>query len=117
MPPKHMSRHTFTEGTVLSDLGEEELFLTERVPYTYREFSDNEVHVAGDNDTLWSLAGHYFRGLPNPSRLWWIIADFQPQRIIDPTIKLRPGTVLAIPSVRTVLEEVLSEKRRKESVL
>lgn len=115
MPPKFMSRHTFTEGTRFDDLGEEELFLTEREPYTYREFSDNRLHTVGDNDTLQSLAGRYFRGLTNPSRLWWIIADYQPQRIHDPTIRLRVGSTLAIPSIRTVEEEIFGEKRREET--
>jgi hypothetical protein len=52
--------------------------------------------------------------MQRPSGLWWIIADFQPDPIHDPTVRLTPGRTLYIPSLRTVQEEVFSDKRRKE---
>ena len=66
-------------------------------------------------ETLFSLAGRYFAALPRPAGLWWVIADFQPDPIHDPTLSLEVGQVLLVPSVRTVVEEVFSEKRRQES--
>jgi len=53
--------------------------------------------------------------LPRPAGLWWVIADFQPDPIHDPPVALELGRVLAIASVRTVLEEVFSERRREEA--
>ncbi len=44
-----------------------------------------------------------------------LIADFQPDPIHDPTLSLEVGRVLVVPSLRTVTEEVFSEKRRQEA--
>jgi hypothetical protein len=112
MPPRRFSRYTFTSG-VLDD--EERLFLTEREPYRFRALSDNRQHIVKEGDTLFSLAGRYFAPLPRPAGLWWVIADFQPDPIHDPTLSLEVGRVLVVPSIRTVVEEVFSEKRRQEA--
>lgn len=113
MPPRRFSRYTFTSA-ILDD--EERLFLTDREPFRFRSLPDNRQHVVKEGETLFSLAGRYFAPLPRPAGLWWVIADFQPDPIHDPTVTLESGRVLVIPSVRTVLEEVFSEKRRAEAV-
>jgi hypothetical protein len=84
-------------------------------PYRLRALSDNRQHIVKEGDTLFSLAGRYFAPLPRPAGLWWVIADFQPDPIHDPTLALEVGRVLVVPSVRTVVEEVFSEKRRQEA--
>lgn len=112
MPPRRYSRYTFSSG-ILDE--SERLFLTDREPYRFRPLPDNRQHVVKEGDTLFSLAGRYFAPLPRPAGLWWIIADFQPDPIHDPTIALEVGRVLVVPSVRTVVEEVFSEKRRLEA--
>lgn len=113
MPPRRWSRHTFTLGLRNGPSTE----LTDRVPYRFVNFSDNIQHVVGDGDTLFNLAGRYFAPLERPAGLWWVIADFQPEPIHDPTIKLTEGTVLFIPSLRTLQEEIFSERRRLDSVV
>jgi len=40
--------------------------------------------------------------------LYWVIMDYQPTPIHDPTIRLAEGTVLVIPSVALVIEQVLA---------
>ena len=45
--------------------------------------------------------------------LWWVIADFQPEPVHDPTRALEVGRVMFIPSERTLVEEVFSSRRRK----
>lgn len=105
------SRHTFVEGR-LDDEGR--LFLTDRTPYSFVTRDDNRVHVVVEGDTLWSIAGRYFQGLDRPAGYWWAIADFQPNPIHDPTIALVAGSVIIVPSIRTLLEDVLGEKRRRE---
>jgi len=112
MPPRRLSRHTFTFATQDDD---ENLFLTERIRFSFRTLSDNRTHVVKQGESLMTLAGRYYRGLPRPAGLWWVIADFQPQPIHDPTIELVPGQVLVIPSRRTVEELVFSEERRRET--
>lgn len=111
MPPRRWSRHTFTTA-YLDAAGD--LILTEPVRYTYRELPDNRLHRVKVGDTLFNLASRSFKDFRRPAGLWWIIADFQPDPIHDPTIALTPGSTLVIPSTRTVLEEVFSEKRRAE---
>lgn len=114
MPPKLHSRHAFC--TAQGDAAGR-LFLSERAPYRYRPLPDNRVHVVGEGDTLTSLAARYFADLPNPAWLWWVIADFQPTPIFDPTLALSPADALIIPSVQTVLTRVFDEARRDEETL
>jgi hypothetical protein len=48
-------------------------------------------------DTLHSLAARYYDGMGG-AELWWAIADYQPEPIIDPTVQLTPGDILLIPA-------------------
>ena len=112
MPPRRFSRHAFS-AAVQDDAGR--LVLTEREPFRFRSLSDNRQHVVQQGDTLFSLAGRYFAPLPRPSGLWWVIADFQPEPIHDPTLALDLGRLLFIPSVRVITEEVFAEARRQET--
>lgn len=112
MPPRLFSRHTFTTGT--SDT-EERLFLSDRKVYTFRTLPDNQTWEVREGDTLYTVAGALYRGIPRPAGLWWVIADFQPTPVHDPTLKLDNGRVLFAPSRRVVTEEILAEARRLES--
>ncbi len=112
MPPRLYSRHTFCSGVLDKD---GRLFLTEREPYRYRALPDSRQHVVKEGESLFSLAGRYYASLARPAGLWWVIADFQPDPIHDPTIALEPGRTLVIASLRTVLEEIFSESRREEA--
>jgi nucleoid-associated protein YgaU len=116
MAPRRLSRYTFAEA-VQDDAGD--LVLTGGEPFRYQQFSDTQQVVAKAGDTLWSLARRYFggdqpgQGLPRPDGLWWVIADFQPEPIHDPTLVLEPGRVIHVPSLRTVQEVIFSEVRRR----
>jgi hypothetical protein len=112
MPPRKGSRHALVVG---QEDTAGKLELTEREPFRFRTFDDNRTHVVREGDTLHSLAARYFSGLARPAGFWWVIADFQPDPIVDPTIALETGRVLVVPSVRTLTEEILSEKRRLEN--
>lgn len=110
MPPRRFSRYTFSVG--IED-PEGDLILTDPEPFRFRNLEDNRVHVVGGGETLWELADRYFQPMPRAAGLWWIIADFQPDPIHDPTVKLTPGRRLIIPSIRTVQEEIFNERRRR----
>jgi hypothetical protein len=114
MPPRTSSRHLFAVG-LLDDDGRS--FLTDRVPFRFTPYDDNILHVVREGDTLFNLAGRYYAEMERPAGLWWAIADFQPAPIHDPTLKLTTNSVVIVPSVRTIVEAVMSEKRRLESVL
>jgi nucleoid-associated protein YgaU len=88
-------------------------YLDEREPVRYRDAPDNIYHTVRDGDTLWGLAHRYFQGLPNACRRWWILAEYQPTPILDPTIALQPGTVVVVPSLRFVHTVVYGEDRRR----
>jgi len=112
MPPRKLSRHSFAQGIQYPD---EPAFLTDREPFLFRVLDDSTEHLVRRGDTLYSLAGAYYHGFFRPSGLWWVIADFQPQPVHDPTITLTPGSVMIIPSPRTVQEQIFTSQRRLES--
>lgn len=113
MPPRARSRHIFTLG--VNDTAEpDKLQLTDREPFLFQDLPDNRMHLVGDGDTYHSLAARYFDPIESAANLWWIICDFQPEPVHDPTIALVPGTTLVIPSVRTVFEAIFADKRALE---
>ncbi len=112
MPPRRWSRFTFC--TALKDV-DGTLLLTDPEPFGYQPFTDNRLHVVKEGESLFTLAGRYFAPLPRPAGLWWVLADFQPEPILDPTLVLTPGTTLVVPSLRTVQEEIFNERRREAS--
>lgn len=110
MAPLVGSRHSFT-AAVRDEAGR--LFLTEREPFLFREYSDTRTHTVAQGDTLFGLAGRYFAPLPRACGFWWAIADFQVDPIIDPTVELELGRHLLIPSLRVLTDVILGEQRRR----
>jgi hypothetical protein len=110
MPPRAGSRHSFTFG-VRDERGR--LHLTEGEPYRFREHADTREHVVAQGDTLFELAGRYFAPLPRACGFWWVLADFQRDPIVDPTLELEPGRRLLIPSLRVLTDIILGEQRRR----
>jgi len=89
-------------------------YLVERQAFGYREEPDNRRHLVQEGDTLFNLAGRYFRSIDSERAcgLWWIIADFN--GVHDPTLQITPGTELVIPSARLVQTEIFDSNRRRE---
>jgi hypothetical protein len=114
MPPKTLSRHIFSFGIRDPDLN---FMLSDREPFRFRDRRDNIVHTARRGDTLFTLAGSFYRSI-DPDRacgLWWILADYQPDPVVDPTVKLAVGVLIYAPSPRVVIQEIFSESRRRET--
>lgn len=112
MPPKVNSRHLYTLGIMNPSDSTDRLFLTSRVPYRFVNLSDNISHKVDQGDTLHNIAARYYAPFERPAGLWWIVADFQPQPVHDPTVRLTPGSVVILPGLRTVQEEIFNEARR-----
>jgi len=114
MPPLLNSRYERAYG-VEDDDGV--LYLTEREPFRYdKGLPGTRRHVVALGDSLQVLAFRYFQGfrLPGglgPEHLWWVIADFQPNPILDPTIDLEVGRVLYIPSLQVIKRRVFGGVR------
>ncbi len=111
MPPFTRSRFSFSLG-IRDAAGK--MYLTDYEPFAYQAFPSNIMHVCTDDQTLQGIADLYFSPLPDAALLWWIIADFQPQPIRDPTLRLVAGQTLVIPSMQVVLDKIFSETRRAE---
>ena len=105
MPPRVGSRYSHVQGFPWEGFVE----LTEREPFRFRDLDDNRTHAVVEGDTLFTLAGRYFQPLPRACGFWWVIADFQPQPIVDPTIELDVGRLLFIPSTRVLTDVVLAD--------
>lgn len=93
------------------------LILTDRKPFRYRRLPGNIQHTAVEGDTYHHLAARFYAGIATPgvtsaSQLWWVIADFQPSPVHDPTIAIAPGTVIVIPSMDTLLSTILNRAER-----
>ena len=110
MGPRALSRYLITTAS-RDDAGR--LVLSDREPFRFQELPDTRTHVVALGDTLFQLAGRYYQKLPRGCGLWWVIADFQPDPIVDPTLELELGRVLFVPSVRTLTDLVFSEARRR----
>jgi hypothetical protein len=110
MPPRAGSRHSFAFAYYDDS---DKLFLAEREPYRFRTHTDTRTHIVVQGDTLYDLAGRYFAPMPRACGFWWVIADFQPDPIIDPTLELTVGRRLYVPSLRVLTDVILSEQRRR----
>jgi hypothetical protein len=104
--PSAVSRDRFCVG-ITDDDGH--LYLTDPEPFRYRDLPDNVQHTVTEGETWESLAFREY----GDARLWWVIPDYQPEPVQDPTIALVGGAVLILPSARVVQEEILSEERRE----
>lgn len=115
MAMDRLSRYRFTQIIQRVD---GTLMLTDREPFRYQDYADNREHIAKQGDTWHSLAYRYFTAdgvLKNPTDLWYVIADFQPDPVVDPTLRIEPGRVIYIPSYETLFQRILSEDRRVEN--
>ena len=99
-------------ATIIKDANAR-LKLSLRAKLSYNPGDGDVVHEIAPGDTLWNLAVQYFQGVPYAATLWWAIADYQPEPILDPTITLTPGDLIVIPSpilVQDALAGVLDEE-------
>ena len=106
------SRYRMADLILHSETGVQSL--GPRAMIEYFEDQDAIPHVITAGDTLHNLAAKYFGGVPSPATLWWVIADFQPDPIIDPTVRLIPGQVIMIPGPTTAQDAILSQLEDEE---
>ncbi|MBU1483180.1 MAG: LysM peptidoglycan-binding domain-containing protein [Gammaproteobacteria bacterium] len=110
MPPTARSRYLFCQGVVEDG----SRYLTDFKPYSYLDLPDNIFHEVQEGDSWDSLAGLYYKGLERACGYWWAIANFQPDGVVDPTLKLTPGSTIVVPSLRTLQTIIMGERRRRD---
>jgi hypothetical protein len=101
------SRYAYSIGKIDND---GITYLTDPEPFPY----DNKLpgtikHVVADGETIWTIARKYYSSIKNAEHLWWVIADFQPVPLHDMTIDLTVGSILYIPSMRVLSEQILGK--------
>jgi len=112
MPPGEWSRYLFCWG--LKDQQTGRVGLSEREPFGYQDLPDNRYYTVAHGDTLFTIAERAFPSFPRACGLYWVIADFQPEPILDATLELEVGLELVIPSETTVRTMIFDERRRVE---
>ena len=115
MPPGIGSRHLQTLTVTRTTDGQ--AYLLDREPIRYVDRADNKRIIAQQSDTWQSLAANYLEPLPNPDNFYWVICDFQPDPIIDPTIQPTPGTIVYIPAPEYVLGNYWSPSREDAQIV
>lgn len=81
------------------------LTLPERLPFINRE--DTRIHKCKGAERVLDLALLYYRNIySDPVDYWPVIAQFQPEPIIDPFIPLAAGLIVLIPSPSYIQEIV-----------
>lgn len=107
------SRYTLSR-VITSDTGY--IFTSQRIRLEFEDLPENRYHVVMDGDTLHTLAAKYLPANDGiETGFWWAIADFQPEAINDPTLKLKAGTVLVIPA-KEYIETQLSVNIEEEAI-
>jgi len=89
-------------------------YLDSPEPFVYVDESDTRYHIVREGDIWPGLAYLYFPNYPRGCGLWWILCDFQPEQVVDPTIGLVPGSTVLIPSERVVSTMIFNPERRTE---
>jgi hypothetical protein len=90
------------------------LWLDERAPVRYQDQPDHRYHQVRAGDTWWALAARYLDGVcARPDNLWWILCEFQPTPVLDPTLAIPPGSTVVIPSIRFVRTVVFGAEQRR----
>ncbi len=110
MPMFEWSRYRYcTQYTGSDDIP----YIDEREPFRYKEQPDNRYHRARSGDTWWGLAHMYFQGVPRACGLWWLLCEYQPTPVIDPTLAIQEGTLIVVPSMRALRMNIFSPERRR----
>jgi len=82
--------------------------LAEAEPFRYVAREDNIVHSAVEGDSWFTLAEMYYWMISTrPCGLYWIVCDFQPEPVVDPTLAIQGGKTILLPSAATVRSEIL----------
>jgi hypothetical protein len=92
------------------------LYVPSRTPVRFIDEGDSSIQVEVRGIRLLALISHdVYRGVvARPQDLWPIVADFQPEPILNPFLKLDVGRTLFLPSRTLLFGQILNERVRVE---
>ncbi len=112
IPPSTLSVYRFCQAFTDPD---GRTMLTDIVPYRFQDLDDTIIHRVTGRQTLQDIAAYRYQAYGEEAYLLWIVlAHFQPDPVLDPTLPLEPGSILYVPSYRVIEEEILNETRRSD---
>ena len=82
------------------------IYLGYPLTVTYQDLPENTRYIVRMGDRIDHLATAFYG---NP-RLWWVIAEFQEEPLMEP-FGLEPGTELTIPPYEFVMTQILTKGR------
>jgi hypothetical protein len=86
------------------------LMLSEREPFRFRESDDNIYLRIGEGMTWWDIAERLYAHVSDRAcGLYWALLDYQITPVVDPTLQVRPGTVIVAPSPQVLVTEILAQ--------
>jgi hypothetical protein len=100
--PERRARVITDEGKLVS--GKTVEYMSLHDPFRYQERDDNLTYTARRGDRLEHIATVFYRD----PQLFWVLADFQPNPILNPLLPLEPGRVIYGPSVEVLEREILN---------
>jgi hypothetical protein len=115
MPPGPNSRHLIAPMVTRVDDGL--TFVLDREPFRFVPRPDNRRVVVEEGETWHNLAATHLQPISRAQDLWWVICDFQPTPVLDPTQQPIPGSVVFIPSPEFVQGTILSDSRAEDTVI
>lgn len=74
----------------------------------YLGHEDDIAHEVQPDDTWHSLAYKFYGTEFGGANLWWVIADYQPEPVLDPTVLPTPGDIVMIPAPSIIQDFILS---------
>lgn len=92
-------------------------FMLDREPLYFQPRSDNKRIVAEKGDTWWSLAAKHLSALRNPEQFFWVLCDYQPTPILDPTVDPTPGAIVFIPDEDFFMSTYFADSRRDQDTI
>lgn len=88
-------------------------YLTDIQPFPFEEFDDTTEHVVVGQQRIEDVAAIHYQAYGEEAYLLaLVLAAFQPEPLLDPTLPLATDSTLFIPSLRVIEERVFAEERR-----
>jgi hypothetical protein len=110
--PSTLSVYRFCQAYVAPD-GRK--YLTDIQPFPFEEVEDTQEHIVVGQQRIEDVAAiHYQVYGEEAYLLWHVLAAFQPEPVLDPTVPLAAGSKVFVPSLRFIEERVFAEERRRD---